>query len=233
MTLACIQLVRTTAVTWLLSALSLDHVTLLTKRFTLQFRQSNLYANPLTMKTSMLSLSFLCLVPASVDGLKTRALKGMKGGMSKKGGMKGMQKGFKVSTAASGMQEGPTPVVTDTTAYLDLEFDAEMTQMEYSVNVYEGTRITNAHLHCAAAGLNGALVTVLGSETPGVDIDGELVSGVIGAGNLTATDFEAEANCGIPITNIASLYEAILQRRIYLNIHSEAYPDGEVRGQIF
>jgi hypothetical protein len=155
-----------------------------------------------------------------------------KSSSSKKGGMKA-KSGFKVSTAASGMQEVPT-VVTDTTAYLDLEFDAEMTQMEYSLNVYEGTGITQAHLHCAPAGLNGPVATFLfGFATPGVDIDGELASGVIVAANITATDFAAAATCGVPITNIASLYEAILQRKIYLNVHSEDNPGGEVRGQIF
>ena len=35
------------------------------------------------------------------------------------------------------------------------------------------------------------------------------------------------------INNIASLYAAILVGKIYLNVHSEANPGGEVRGQIF
>ena len=53
-------------------------------------------------------------------------------------------------------------------------------------------------------------------------------------GNIVINPFEDPNNaCGIPVNNIASLYEAILQRRIYLNVHSVANGGGETRGQLF
>ena len=39
--------------------------------------------------------------------------------------------------------------------------------------------------------------------------------------------------CGVTINNIASLQAAASAGRIYVNVHSEAFPAGVVRGQLF
>ena len=137
---------------------------------------------------------------------------------------------------AIGAQEVPDPVITDTTASLKLEFSKDLSQVKYELDVFHGEAITVAHLHCAVAGTNGPVVVLLAGEgidvggPGGVDVDGELASGV-----LTQDDFPAEIVCGsgFVINNVASLFAALLNNEIYLNVHAESSPPGLVRGQFF
>ena len=97
-----------------------------------------------------------------------------------------------------------------------------------------GKSISQAHLHCAPAGMNGPVVaTILNVAeigSPGKNFNGNASRGMV---ELAEGDFESQEACGIPVNTIASLYEAILQRRIYLNVHSLANPPGETRAQLF
>ena len=61
----------------------------------------------------------------------------------------------------------------------------------------------------------------------GVDVNGALERGV-----LTNPDI-IDGACGVAVNNIASLLAAIRDGIIYVNVHSEGNPPGEVRGQIF
>ena len=63
-----------------------------------------------------------------------------------------------------------------------------------------------------------------------MDVNGELSSGV-----LTQEDFPSEIVCGsgFVINNVASLFAALLNNEIYLNVHAESSPPGLVRGQFF
>ncbi len=86
------------------------------------------------------------------------------------------------------------------------------------------------HFHCARAGENGPLA--LGIIQPGnLEFDGEKV-----AGTLRNADFPAEDACvgltGYPINNVASFAAAIEAGLIYLNLHTDVFPAGEVRGQL-
>ena len=106
--------------------------------------------------------------------------------------------------------------------------------MRFGFPVLSGKSISQAHLHCAPAGINGPVVAVLLNVAnigePGKDFNGNAADGEI---EIIDNDAENDPVCGIPINTLASLYEAILQRRIYLNVHSEANPSGETRAQLF
>lgn len=148
-----------------------------------------------------------------------------------KGG-NGKGKSVKVDACAVGAQEVP-PVMTETTADLKLEFDGCFSELEYKLEIEQGVNVTQVHLHCGMAGTNGPVIATLYNVAPvpgpgGEDIDGEAAKGVLVSDDLTAL------TCGdVEISNIASLYEAILNRQVYVNVHTEANPPGEVRGQIF
>lgn len=71
---------------------------------------------------------------------------------------------------------------------------------------------TGAHLHKAAKGANGAVVKDL-------QIQGNRLSGT-----WRRTDASQ------PLT--AALLQDLLQGNLYLNVHSKAYPAGEIRGQV-
>lgn len=146
---------------------------------------------------------------------------------------KGGDRGGRTFTAiGSGDQEVPA-ISSDTSARVRLSFDAGYTEVNYKVQVFDGKAITQIHLHCGMAGSNGPLIAILFNVAPtagpgGVDLNGKAESGF-----LTNEDIN-EVECGnINISNVASLQEAVLQRMVYLNVHSEANPSGEVRGQFF
>ena len=130
-------------------------------------------------------------------------------------------------TSASGTQEVP-PVVSSTSATLTLLFAHDFSSVSYDLDVFQGTGIEFAHLHCGIAGTNGPIISFLFSSPGGVAANGDLSSG-------TLTNAEImPVMCGdVNLVNIAALHEAILRRQVYLNVHSLANPPGEVRGQIF
>jgi len=88
--------------------------------------------------------------------------------------------------------------------------------------------ITAMHLHCGEAGINGPITLDIGAAD--IEFENNELEGV-----FTNEDINPAAGCGdtigFDIINIATLQQAMLRRRIYLNIHTDAIPSGEVRGQ--
>ena len=76
---------------------------------------------------------------------------------------------------------------------------------------------TGTHLHVGYHGENGPVALVL---TP-----------TMGASNLEGT-FEANNNTFSLANGLDTLVEAMKERRVYVNVHSENNPSGEVRGQL-
>jgi hypothetical protein len=137
-----------------------------------------------------------------------------------------------VDTLATAAQEVPACVSqSQATARMEMEFVDGMAITLFDLSVFKGVNITAAHLHCAPAGRNGPIVSVLyGGPRLGV-VDGGLVFGNITNANIVPID-DITSTCGVPVVNVASLYEAILKRMIYVNIHSTKCPAGEIRGQL-
>ena len=135
-----------------------------------------------------------------------------------------------VDTVATAAQEIPG-CVSEATARLEMEFVNGMAISMFDLSVYDGVNITAAHLHCAPAGKTGPIVVVLYG---GAKVDA--VHGGLSYGNITNADIkpidDMTSTCGVPIVNLASLYEAILKRMIYVNVHSTKCPPGEMRGQL-
>lgn len=139
-------------------------------------------------------------------------------------------------TVATGYQEGHTGVATSTTATLVTQFAPGFAYLDYTLNVFQGVKVTQSHLHCGVAGVEGPIVAFLfGPNMAGVNVKrGRLASGRLQNANIiNTTDFAKIPGCGVTITNIVSLYNAIKQGLIYVNVHTVAHPAGEVRGQLF
>jgi hypothetical protein len=124
----------------------------------------------------------------------------------------------------SGGEEVP-PVVTDTEGEARLRLNNTETEIEFELRVDDGEGITQAHIHCGVAGVNGDVVVFLaGLNLVGYDVDGKWVS------NATITDASiVDADCG---ATVAALAESMRDGRTYVNVHSVAHPAGVVRGQI-
>ncbi|HJY80592.1 MAG TPA: CHRD domain-containing protein [Candidatus Binatia bacterium] len=142
-----------------------------------------------------------------------------------------------LSVVLSGAQEVSPPapaggVVTATTARVDLRFDEGLTQVEFRLDVFKGTGVTQAHLHCARAGINGPIFVFLFPFTPaGVNVNGTLARGTFTNADIIPT--AGNAACGTTVNNIASLLEAIREGRVYANVHTLTNPAGEIRAQVF
>ena len=124
----------------------------------------------------------------------------------------------------SGDQEVP-PVDTDTTGGFRIDFNDDLTAASYRLEVRDGVRISQAHIHCAPAGTNGPVVVFLaGFIAEGLDVDGRWID------NVTITDANIINDaCG---ATLAELAMAMLAGDTYVNVHSVAHPGGEVRGQL-
>src|SRR5262245_25661315 len=124
----------------------------------------------------------------------------------------------------TGDQEVP-PVVTDTAGKVILRLNKAETELEIQLHVNDGVRITQSHIHCAPAGVNGPVVVFLaGLHAAGLDIDGKWVS------NATIKDTSiTNPACG---ATVAALAVSMRAGNTYVNVHSVAHPAGVVRGQI-
>lgn len=139
-----------------------------------------------------------------------------------------------INAELSGAQEVPAnnTVLSEGTARI--QFDEDLATVAYDIEVFGGpnTRITQLHLHCGLAGVNGPIVALLMAP----DSIGKVATGPFAAGTLTSANILAplpnNTACGLAINNIASLFEAVLQRKIYVNVHSLENPGGELRGQL-
>lgn len=120
------------------------------------------------------------------------------------------EKMYTVSGNASGSQEIPTNAGTGT-ATLTGTFNARTNSLNYTINWTGLTNVlTAAHFHGPASP----------TETAGPVVDISIATnGVNGSatGTVTVTD---------------AVESALLSGKIYYNLHTALYPNGEVRGQV-
>lgn len=141
------------------------------------------------------------------------------------------EQGQKFEARLSGAEEVP-PVVTDTTGKVEIIFNEDETMATYELEVRKGVRATQAHIHCGARGVNGAVVVFLaGFHNRGWDVDGSWIE------NATVTDanvipLAVSATCPIAINNLRDVARAAREGFAYVNVHTVAHPGGEVRGQL-
>jgi hypothetical protein len=134
-------------------------------------------------------------------------------------------------TGAQEVTDPPGGVTTDTRGRAEVNFNRGLSRATVEVIVNGGAGIILAHLHCASAGVNGPIaVTLFDIPPPGQDINGELVQ--LTVENDDITDVSEDPACGVPLNNIAALAFAMSDGKIYVNVHSTAFPDGVVRGQL-
>ena len=117
---------------------------------------------------------------------------------------------YTVSGDANGAQEVPA-VSTTATGTLSGTYDKKTKQLNYTIN-WTGLSgdITVAHFHGpAAAGESAGPLQDIAITTNGVTGNT--------SGSVTASD---------------ALHNALLDGKVYYNLHTAANPDGEIRGQV-
>jgi hypothetical protein len=121
------------------------------------------------------------------------------------------------------------PATTSTnTGTVTFESAPSDTVMAFTLSVGRMTGITQAHLHNAAAGANGPILVWLlpvngtAAQTPSVEL-----SGTISLGNI-----EPSWVRGTPRLAMDSVKALMRAGRLYVDVHSSAFTNGELRGQV-
>ena len=96
--------------------------------------------------------------------------------------------------------------------------------LQYKLNVANLENVLFAHIHLGEVGVNGPVVVFLYG---GPTTDGR-TQGRLADGSITEAMFVGPL-AGQPMS---ALLDAIRDGRAYVNVHTDALPAGEVRGQI-
>lgn len=102
------------------------------------------------------------------------------------------------------------------------------TRLEYDLMVKDLKDVTMAHLHEAPADSNGEVVVWLYPEKPEPRMIQGTTNGNLARGTITA----ARLIGPLQGKTIADLVTQIEEGNIYVNVHTEANPEGEIRGQV-
>lgn len=123
----------------------------------------------------------------------------------------------------AGHDETP-PVSTKATGIAYIRRIAHDTKLSYILKVRDITGVTMAHLHLAPKGQEGPPVADLykGPEKKGK------FSGTLAKGTITDKDLTGPMQG----KTIKDLIKEIKGGNVYVNVHTAAHPNGEIRGQI-
>lgn len=108
------------------------------------------------------------------------------------------------------------------------ELSSDRTELAYSITLDTVPNVIGAHIHAGVVGENGeVLLALVGNpliDAPGITVgdDGILVEGV-----ATSADVQ-----GSFVGDLDGLVQAMKDGSTYVNIHTIAFPSGEVRGQV-
>jgi len=125
----------------------------------------------------------------------------------------------------SGENEVPA-VDSDASGYATITLSEDGSSIDYRLYVNDLDNVVQAHIHVGAEGENGPVAAFLfGPADPPASSDGLLAEGTITEADLipTAGTFDG---------TMAEFVELIRSGDTYVNVHTSANPDGEIRGQL-
>jgi hypothetical protein len=150
-------------------------------------------------------------------------------------GMSGMARAEHVHAPMSGYEEVPA-VSTAASGNFRAMINPAADAIDYEM-IFDGLQgtITQAHIHIAQAGVNGAIVIwICGTPaTPGplgtqTCPQSGLVAGTITAANVLASAPTQQIAAG----DLDAVIAAIRAGVAYVNVHTSLSPGGEIRGQL-
>jgi len=133
----------------------------------------------------------------------------------------------------------PCVVVTSAMGDVTVTIDAARTQINFTLNVLTPLpNITQGHIHIGPIGTNGQIVLdFCTNQTPpsGVPVPPPCpVAPFTLTGTLTAANLRpiTPAIIALGVNNFTDVVNHILSGDAYANVHTSAFPNGEIRGQI-
>ena len=131
----------------------------------------------------------------------------------------------KITIPLTGDESVP-PVQTSASGQAIIMIEASPTgfNISYEIDVTNLVDATAAHIHLGAKGANGPVIVSLfdGPQKSGS------FTGVLAQGSITQADLTGPMQG----KTFADLAAAVLGGQTYVNVHTVANPDGEIRGQI-
>jgi hypothetical protein len=143
--------------------------------------------------------------------------------------------GGSLVTRLRGFEEVPA-ISSPAGARFSGSINAAETELTYQINYFNvETVVTQSHIHFAQKGVNGGIVVFLCTNlgngpagTPACPSGNGTVSGMLHSADVVGS----AGSQGIAAGEFFSLVRAIKAGIAYANVHSTAFPGGEVRGQI-
>ncbi len=134
-----------------------------------------------------------------------------------------------------GYQENPS-VSTTASGTFEAEVDENAKNITYTLS-YEDieTDVSFAHIHFARVGVNGGVIVWL-CNNAAQDAPANTQACPQGGGEITGTissnDVVGPEKQGIAAGEFDELVRAMKALATYINVHTAAYPPGEIRGQV-
>jgi len=107
----------------------------------------------------------------------------------------------------------------------------DRSEVSFKVTVANVREMTQSHIHCAAAGVNGPIVVFLFGLLP----EGESLNGILAQGSFKEDKLIVRPDSAACPGGVASLEELLAKMetgQAYVNVHTIPHPSGEIRGQI-
>jgi CHRD domain len=144
--------------------------------------------------------------------------------------------------------DAPTPADSRAQGQATFQISPDGTSVDYKLIASNIENVTQAHIHCAPAGVNGPIVMWLyPSPTATAALPGGAGrhDGVLAEGTFTAANVRPTANPNCPggVATFADLLARLREGNAYANVHTSDgvapinqgpgdFPGGEIRGQV-
>jgi hypothetical protein len=134
------------------------------------------------------------------------------------------------TASLKGRNEVP-PVETNAQGQAIFHLSKDGTELHYKLIAANIVDVTQSHIHCGAAEVNGPVVAFLYGFNP----DGVSPNGILAEGTITAADIiprpDSEA-CPGGVANFDEMLAKMRSGDAYVNVHTVEWQGGEIRGQI-
>ena len=139
-----------------------------------------------------------------------------------------------IQASLNGFQENPS-VSTNASGNFEATVNPQTNEISYTLS-YDNmsANVTFAHIHFARQGVNGGVIAWLCDNSGNGPQNTQACpqgSGTV-QGTLSATDVVGPVDQGIAAGEFAELVTAMEARAAYVNVHTQAFGSGEIRGQI-
>jgi hypothetical protein len=134
----------------------------------------------------------------------------------------------------TGYEETPLALSTSASGQVRLHIDDGQDEITFRLSYASLATVTQAHIHFGApaqtGGVSAFLCTNLGNGPEGTQACPDAPATI--TGTIQPADVIGPAGQGIGAGEFEELVDAMRAGATYVNVHSEAFPVGEIRGQL-